>query len=101
MHWNFKKTILEQIGCDIRECYVAVMRKDGIYEINGVNVYEALEKQIPKNWIAEDIGDGEYGWKCPSCKSVFVLMDGTPQDNEYNYCPNCGQSMAERKGDAV
>lgn len=62
---------------------------------------EALEKQIPKNWIAEDIGEGDCAWTCPSCNSVFVLMYGTPQDNEYNYCPNCGQAMAERKGSVV
>ena len=58
---------------------------------------EAKEKQMPKNWIAEYIGDGEFTWKCPCCKEVFVLIEGTPQDNKYNYCPSCGQSMAESK----
>lgn len=58
---------------------------------------EAKEKQMPKNWIAEYIGDGDFAWKCPSCKDMFVLIDGTPQDNNYNYCPSCGQSMAESK----
>lgn len=56
----------------------------------------ALEKQIQKNWIAEYMGDGDFAWKCPICKDMFMLLDGTPQDNNYNYCPNCGQSMAEQ-----
>ena len=58
---------------------------------------QALEKQMPKNWIAVYMGDGDFAWKCPSCKDMFVLIDGTPQDNNYNYCPNCGQAMAESR----
>ena len=56
-----------------------------------------LEKQIPKNWIAEYIGDGDFAFKCPRCREIFILIDGTPQDNNYNYCPNCGQAMAESR----
>ena len=58
---------------------------------------QALEKQIPKNWIAEYMGDGDFAWKCPCCNDVFILIDGTPQDNNYNYCPNCGQAMTESR----
>ena len=58
---------------------------------------KCMEKQIPKNWIAEYMGDGDFAWKCPSCNDVFILIDGTPQDNNYNYCPNCGQAMAESR----
>jgi rubrerythrin len=58
---------------------------------------EAKEKQIPKNWIAEYMGDDDFAWKCPICEKMFMLLDGTPQDNNYNYCPNCGQSMVESK----
>lgn len=60
---------------------------------------KSLEKQVPKNWIAEYIGDGEFIWTCPSCKETFALMDGTPQDDMYNHCPNCGQALAERRSD--
>lgn len=54
---------------------------------------EAKEKQMPKNWIAEYIGDGDFAWKCPSCNDLFMLMIGTPQENNYHYCPNCGQKL--------
>ena len=32
-------------------------------------------------------------YKCSVCKEEFVTMDGTPADNLWNYCPNCGKKM--------
>jgi predicted nucleic acid-binding Zn ribbon protein len=34
----------------------------------------------------------EY-YECSVCKDAFVLMEGTPKENNYNYCPNCGADM--------
>jgi len=49
-------------------------------------------------WI--DLSDGwqEGTFRCSSCQMEFVLLEGTPEDNEYNYCPNCGASML-KEGD--
>ena len=44
-------------------------------------------------WIEQDDGwDGVY-YECSVCKEAFTLIDGTPSDNLYNYCPNCGAYM--------
>ena len=32
-------------------------------------------------------------YKCSACGEEFVLNEGTPKDNGYNYCPNCGSEM--------
>lgn len=32
-------------------------------------------------------------WFCSNCKDIFMLLEGTPKDNDYNYCPNCGVEM--------
>lgn len=32
-------------------------------------------------------------WFCSNCKDIFMLLEGTPKDNDYNYCPNCGAFM--------
>ena len=32
-------------------------------------------------------------YQCDQCKAEFVLLDGTPQDNDYNYCPHCGARL--------
>ena len=34
-------------------------------------------------------------WECPECGEVFILMEGTPKENNYNFCPNCGADMRE------
>lgn len=54
----------------------------------------ALEQE-PKTgkWIEEDIFDGDVAYRCSVCNELFCLMEGTPKDNEYNYCPNCGAKM--------
>lgn len=41
--------------------------------------------------------DDHYGdsiiWCCSVCKDRFVLNDGTPEENNYKYCPSCGARM--------
>lgn len=33
-------------------------------------------------------------WECSECGLKFYLADGgTPKENSYNYCPNCGARM--------
>ena len=40
----------------------------------------------------------EDTYECTECGEPFVLIEGTPLQNGYNYCPNCGARMdAERK----
>lgn len=35
----------------------------------------------------------ENAWWCSVCDEELYLEDGTPQENEYRYCPNCGARM--------
>lgn len=46
-------------------------------------------------WETKDGWDGDEYYACSSCGAEFVLIDGTPSDNDYNYCPNCGAKMDE------
>ena len=54
-------------------------------------------KQEPKtgHWIEKDGFDGDVYYDCSECGESFCLIDGTPTDNLYNYCPNCGARMVE------
>ena len=45
-------------------------------------------------WIDLDDKWGFEGtFKCSACGELWSLIDGTPQDNGMNYCPNCGARM--------
>ena len=56
------------------------------------------QKRPHGEWI--DLSDGwqEGTFMCSSCQMEFVLLEGTPEDNEYNFCPNCGADMRQQKG---
>lgn len=51
------------------------------------------------HWIDEELELGEDFclYKCSNCGEEFQLMDGTPNDNDYDYCPHCGAKMDEVK----
>ena len=52
-------------------------------------------EQEPKtgHWIEQDGFDGDIYYDCSECGESFCLIDGTPTDNMYNYCPNCGARL--------
>ena len=62
-----------------------------------INDFPSADVQEVKHgkWI--DLHDEdvlyEQIYKCSVCGKCFVLETGTPQENEYNYCPNCGAKM--------
>ena len=75
-----------------------------------MNDYEALwdivakmppvNPQEPKmgHWIEKDGFDGDVYYDCSECGESWATMEGTPWDNEWNYCPNCGCRMQESEG---
>ena len=62
--------------------------------IGTIEEFKALkEKSEPMPWVEEDMGEGETLWKCPDCNEYWALMEGTPKDNQYNFCPKCGRAL--------
>ena len=47
-------------------------------------------------WIEDEDMYGEPIFRCSNCNERFVLEEGTPLDNCYFYCPNCGAKMDEQ-----
>jgi len=41
--------------------------------------------------------DEQNVYMCSVCKEPYILESGTPKENKYNFCPNCGAHM-ERSG---
>ena len=38
-------------------------------------------------WFETDV------YTCSKCRESYVLVEGTPKENLWNYCPNCGAKM--------
>ena len=55
------------------------------------DLVEAVNKT--GRWIEKDGFDGDTYYDCSECGESFCLIYGTPTDNLYNYCPNCGAKM--------
>ena len=50
------------------------------------------ERKMGK-WISTDDGwDSEY-FVCSVCGCPWTLIEGSPEDNGMNFCPNCGAYM--------
>ena len=50
----------------------------------------------------EDSTDEWFGmdvYTCSKCRESYVLVEGTPKENLWHYCPNCGAKMDERVSD--
>lgn len=64
-----------------------------------------LEKQLEQGvkrgeWeeISEYNGWGDTHYRCSVCGEEWYLEDGTPKQNNMNFCPRCGADM--RKGES-
>lgn len=77
--------------------------QEGIENISvntGVNFYDDLQEQQTGEWISDEheaYTENHDTWECSVCHEPFTLTEGTPRDNRYNFCPNCGAKM---KGEA-
>lgn len=59
---------------------------------------EALKDPERKKGQWEDF-DYDNSYLCTSCGEIWTLNDGTPEENNMNYCPNCGADMRGEKVD--
>lgn len=56
-------------------------------------------KRKKGKWILEEGWDGDETYKCSECKALWMFLDGTPGENEANFCPVCGADMREGEQD--
>lgn len=78
---------------------------DALYDLDEADYVDKtfIEEELKKvpsvqpeqktgRWIEIET-DNYDTWRCSECDEYFCLYEGTPQDNEYYYCPNCGAKM--------
>ena len=72
--------------CILRQCIHAVGAFKECYEP------KKAEREQGK-WVEDDDGWDGVIWRCSECNALFTLTDGTPEENEYHFCPKCGAEM--------
>ena len=53
----------------------------------------AQPEQKEGHWIEKDGFDGDTYYDCSVCGNSWTTIDGTPMNNDMNYCPKCGARM--------
>ena len=48
-------------------------------------------------WVEDEDMYGDPIYRCSDCDEHFILEEGTPVDNGYFYCPNCGAKMSKER----
>ena len=78
---------------------------DYVTELQNLNkeLIKQLEEteRLQGEWITDInhcYSDDEDTFECSVCKEPFTLIYGTPKDNLYNFCPNCGAKMITYTG---
>ena len=54
-----------------------------------------MKPVIHAHWIPceNETGEGSNTYKCSACGEIQMLIDGTPKENGWKYCPHCGAKM--------
>ena len=75
--------------------YVWILRKEAMYAVVCAPTAHVREL-VPGQWKEEnpDYLDGDPVYVCSECGETWNLIDGTPKDNDMNFCPNCGAEMS-------
>lgn len=83
-----KKSVLrilqeEPSYCDTQNAITEIYDK--------INELPTIEERKTGKWIEHD--DFDNSWECSVCNEVVDIIEGTPMDNEYRFCPWCGAKM--------
>ena len=65
-------------------------------EVNNAPTLD-VKPTVHAHWIPyeSETGEGSNTYKCSACGEIQMLIDGTPKENGWNYCPHCGAKMDE------
>ena len=52
-----------------------------------------VKEVVRGEWVERDEYYDDIVYRCSACRTDFCLFEGTPQENEWNFCPMCGADM--------
>ena len=111
MEWTDNQPTIEprQVTGKLNDCISRQMMLDGLASIAKAKAKSDAQKSLmgriifftehlpsvqPQRmrgrWETIEGWDGDEIYRCSECGAEFVLIDGTPKENEYHFCPKCG-----------
>ena len=78
---------------DCRCGYVQVVDVGDIKDATTVDAVEVINAE----WAC--VNESDNVWMCTGengCGNEIILLEGTPNENEWYYCPHCGAKMDVR-----
>lgn len=57
--------------------------------------FPSADRPKTGHWVEIEDYNGDIHYQCDQCREEFILIDGTPEDNNYWHCPNCGSYNRE------
>lgn len=65
------------------------------YEDHLAKLEEARKEERACEWVNDEGGDFDDTWDT-ECGNAFVLNEGTPKENDMNYCAYCGGKLKQK-----
>lgn len=86
-----ESTIQEQTG----KCMIKIFDPSVNLILQDIRNAPSVDAEPVKHayWEEKQDMNGDTYYHCTNCKEDFVFVEGTPKDNLYYYCPNCGYKM--------
>lgn len=89
-----KERWFKQNGCWYDRLYGDYIQNESLLE----RIIKAIKDEVrcdsadrpPGEWVEVEDYNGDIHYQCDQCGEEFILIDGTPEDNNYWHCPNCG-----------
>ena len=74
--------------------------KDALNSVDEAPTIDPESLRPVAHWDMEEDAVGDpIIWTCSNCKESIVMYDGTPMENGYKYCPQCGAKMEAAQTD--
>ena len=79
--------------------YLSVFKKYDKSTIKGFVDHAPTIEPKRGEWKEYDTGGESNVYECSVCGEPWELNAGTPQENNMNFCPNCGADMRPKEGE--
>lgn len=52
-----------------------------------------IPARVPEKKTTWQYDEWDDAWECNACNYYYVVIEGTPKENDINYCPKCGRRI--------